>query len=88
MSQAKVSAGYAKGYIGLNAYLGGVAENTLRRWVAQGMPHIKVGDVVLFRLAEVDAWLDQYKSGSSGTLDDPPEKLSSLVDEIVKECRK
>lgn len=88
MSQTRVNTGYAKGYTGLHAYLGGVAENTLRRWVAQGMPSIRVGDVVLFRLADVDAWLDHYKSGSAGTQDDPPEKLSSLVDEIVKECRK
>lgn len=34
-----------------------VSEVTLRRWVRRGLPHSKVGGMLLFDPAEVDAWI-------------------------------
>ena len=34
-----------------------VSEVTVRRWVRRGLPHSKVGGMLLFDPAEVDAWI-------------------------------
>ncbi len=39
-----------------------VSEATLRRWLRQGLPRVKMGRVLLFDAAEVDAWLKQHRS--------------------------
>jgi len=70
---------YAKGYDELGSYLGGVAENTLRKWVRMGMPVYMVDGVRLFRLDSVDAWLEQYLAGGTS------EKDGIQLDDILKE---
>jgi hypothetical protein len=52
-------------YVGstaLRAYLGGISNLTLHRWLAQGMPVRRVGPRgrMLFKLSEIDAWLDAF----------------------------
>jgi len=34
-----------------------VSEVTVRRWLRRGLPHSKVGGMLLFDPAEVDAWI-------------------------------
>jgi excisionase family DNA binding protein len=36
----------------------GVSQKTLSRWRAsQGLPHVKVGKIILFRAAAIEKWL-------------------------------
>ena len=35
----------------------GISRATLYRWIDRGLPHHRVGRVVLFDLDEVDSWL-------------------------------
>lgn len=39
----------------------GISRATLYRWLDRGLPHHKVGRVVLFDLDEVEAWLKAPK---------------------------
>jgi hypothetical protein len=51
---------------GLIAYLGGgITEVTLQHWRTRGggPPFIKVGHFVRYRLADVNAWLDERERG-------------------------
>lgn len=51
----------------LIAYLGGddITEGTLQHWRSRGggPPFIKVGHYVRYRLADVNAWLDEREHG-------------------------
>lgn len=40
-----------------------VGERTMRRWLAAGLPHSRVGGVVLVKRAELDAWIRSHSSG-------------------------
>jgi hypothetical protein len=50
----------------VRAYLGGVSAHTIQKWLALGMPCRRVpserGGRLMFKLSEVDAWLDFYQS--------------------------
>ena len=35
----------------------GVSTKTIRRWSMRGMPHVRLGHVVLFSLEDCDQWL-------------------------------
>jgi excisionase family DNA binding protein len=35
----------------------GIHPNTVRRWLAEGVPHVKCGRVYRFELGKVEAWL-------------------------------
>lgn len=71
---------YAKGFHGLSMYLGGVSENTLRSWVEKGMPTIKIGDVILFKLADADAWLKKFSI--NGTSEEQEVSLDDILSEV------
>ncbi len=77
--QTFVAPRYAKGYEELSSYLGGVTENTLRKWVRMGMPVYTVDGVRLFKLVSVDAWLEQYLAGGTSEPD------GIRLDDILKE---
>ncbi|MCK8600154.1 helix-turn-helix domain-containing protein [Desulfoferrobacter suflitae] len=77
--QTVVTPRYAKGYNELGSYLGGVTENTLRKWVRMGMPVYMVDGVRLFKLSSIDAWLEQYLAGSTSEAD------GIRLDDILKE---
>lgn len=59
-------------YVGsaaIRAYLGGVSNLTLQRWLAAGMPCRRTpsfeggrGGRLMFKVSEVDAWLLDYQS--------------------------
>ena len=78
---------YAKGFDGLNCYLDGVSENTLRLWLERGMPCRKIGGVILFKLDEVDAWLEGFRVGGPPTYEQPGSErnLKSLIDSCLSE---
>ncbi len=80
--QSAVSPGYAKGFPGLMTYLDGVSENTLRSWFRRGMPHIRIGDVILFKLADVDAWLEKFRVG--GTSEENEISIDDILAEVSK----
>jgi len=42
-----------------------VSNTTIQRWCRNGLPHIKVGSVLRFNEAEVEAWLhEQTQQGN------------------------
>ncbi len=43
----------------------GVSRATINRWIKRGMPHHKVGRVVLFDPAEVEAWIRSPATAST-----------------------
>jgi excisionase family DNA binding protein len=53
----------------------GISRPTLRKLVAKGMPHIKPGDNMRFRLDEVEAWL--RKGGGRCVSVSQPASMSS-----------
>lgn len=57
------------GYLSLAeaaAYLHAPA-STVRGWIrTQGLPHYKPGKLLLFRQAELDAWMRRYRHGLTG----------------------
>jgi excisionase family DNA binding protein len=45
----------------------GTSEDTLRGWVRKKrMPYHKPGKTLLFRKADVDAWMNRYRHGAKG----------------------
>lgn len=34
-----------------------VHENTIRNWIEDGMPHIKIGRVIRFDIKDVEVWV-------------------------------
>lgn len=44
------------------AYLGVPPSRIYDRWRAWGLPGIKIGQSLRFRLAEIDDWLEQQKA--------------------------
>ncbi len=34
-----------------------VHENTIRNWIEDGMPHIKIGRVIRFDIKDVEVWI-------------------------------
>jgi len=62
------------------ARLTGLAKGTLYNMVsAARIPHVKLGRRVLFREAELEAWIDQHRRG--------PVVLSSFADQRRSERR-
>lgn len=49
------------------AYLGTVRPNTLEKWrvIGGGPAYLKVGRSVAYRVADLDAWLDARRFGST-----------------------
>jgi excisionase family DNA binding protein len=41
------------------AYRLGVSESTVKNWKQKGLPHLQVGRILRFELAEVEPWLRQ-----------------------------
>jgi hypothetical protein len=42
-----------------------VSERKFREWVAMGLPHTRIGNVLLFEPSEVHAWLDRFRRVST-----------------------
>ena len=80
--QSSLYPGYIKRFQALSNYLGGVSENSLRSWVKRGMPRIRIGDITLFRLSDVDAWLESFKAG--GTFTEEDVSLDDILVEVNK----
>ena len=55
-----------------------VCKKTLRKWIGCGMPTYKVGHVVRIKKGEFDAWLKQFRSGTS-------KDLEEVWDQVMKE---
>jgi excisionase family DNA binding protein len=55
-----------------------VAKKTLNKWLRNGMPYYRVGRLVRVKRSEFDAWMKQFRSGTSKNLD-------SIWDQVMKE---
>ena len=55
-----------------------VSKKTLRKWLGYGMPHYKVGRLVRVNVSEFNAWMRQFRVGTSNDLD-------SIWDQVMKE---
>lgn len=40
----------------------GIHRNTLYKWRKWGLPHIRVGKIIRYEVAEVDEWLEKFKN--------------------------
>lgn len=56
-----------------------VAKKTLRKWLSYGMPYYKVGRLVRVNVNEFDAWMKQFRSGTS-----KPD-LDAILDQVMRE---
>ena len=46
-----------------------VGKKTLKKWINRGMPVYKVGRLVRVNVSEFNAWMRQFRSGTSEDLD-------------------
>ncbi len=46
-----------------------VGKKTLKKWINRGMPVYKVGRLVRVNVNEFNAWMRQFRSGTSEDLD-------------------
>jgi excisionase family DNA binding protein len=42
-----------------------VCRNTLKKWLSCGMPHYRVGGCLRVKKSEFDAWMQQFRNGTS-----------------------
>jgi len=56
-----------------------VGKKTLRKWIIRGMPIYKVGRLVRVKRSEFDAWMKQFRSGTS-----KPD-LDAILDQVMRE---
>jgi excisionase family DNA binding protein len=51
----------------------GVSKSTLYHWIsARSIPHVKIGQTVLFREDELEAWVEAHRVGTlAGTATQP-----------------
>ena len=45
------------------------SKKTLNKWLRSGMPYYKVGRLVRVNVSEFNAWMRQFRSGTSEDLD-------------------
>lgn len=58
----------------------GAGERTVRDWLADGLPHIRVrGGNILIKFDELDAWLSQWRTSGDRTC----AIIDSLFEEVV-----
>jgi excisionase family DNA binding protein len=55
-----------------------VSKKTLRKWLACGMPHFKVSRLVRVNVGEFNAWMRQFRSGTS-------KDLEEVWDQVIRE---
>jgi excisionase family DNA binding protein len=41
-----------------------VCRNTLKKWLAHGMPYYRVGSCLRVKRGEFDNWMQQYRNGT------------------------
>ncbi len=46
-----------------------VSRNTLKKWMGCGMPYYKVDGCLRVKKSEFDAWMKQFRNGTSDNLD-------------------
>lgn len=63
---------------GLAAYAS-VCPNTLKKWANCGMPVYRIGRCIRVKKSEFDAWLGQFRQGTS-----KPD-LDVILDQVMKE---
>lgn len=53
-------------YMNINelAEYASVCRNTLKKWMACGMPYFRVGSCLRVKRGEFDAWMRQFRSGT------------------------
>ena len=45
---------------------------TLRRWLlSEGLPHIRIGGRIFYRIGSIKSWLDQRENGSVSAIAEP-----------------
>lgn len=45
---------------------------TLRRWrLSEGLPHIRIGGRIFYRIGSIKSWLDQRENGSVPAIAEP-----------------
>jgi excisionase family DNA binding protein len=55
-----------------------VGKKTLIKWIGRGMPVYKVGRLVRVNVSEFNAWMKQFRGGTSNDLD-------AIWDQVMKE---
>ena len=55
-----------------------VGKKTLNKWLGNGMPFYKVGRLVRVNRSEFDAWMKQFRGGTSNDLD-------AILDQVMRE---
>jgi excisionase family DNA binding protein len=56
-----------------------VSRNTLKKWMACGMPHYRVGSCLRVKKGEFDAWMRQFRNGTKSV------DLDAIWDQVVEE---
>jgi excisionase family DNA binding protein len=56
-----------------------VGKKTLNKWLRNGMPYYKVGRLVRVNRSEFDAWMKQFRRGTS-----KPD-LDAILDQVMRE---
>jgi hypothetical protein len=56
------------------------SRNTLKKWVAYGMPCYRIGRCTRVRKSEFDVWMRQFRIGASQDLDD-------MLDQVMEEVK-
>jgi excisionase family DNA binding protein len=66
MKKASITSAPRVEYLSLAdlAVYASVCVNTLKSWIARGMPHYKVGAVIRVKRTEFDAWMMQFRVGT------------------------
>jgi excisionase family DNA binding protein len=55
------------------------SRNTLKKWLACGMPCFRIGRCIRVKRSEFDAWIKQFRVGASDNLD-------AVWDQVMKEA--
>ncbi len=54
------------------------SKNTLKKWLTYGMPYYRVGRCLRVKKGEFDAWMQQFRNGTSNNLD-------TIWDQVMEE---
>ncbi len=71
------------------AVYGDVDKKTVYRWYDQGLPHFRVGGVILARYVDVDRFIEEWEARQAGHApnDEVEQKAGELKAEILEALR-